>query len=150
MACGASLVVSGKSTPAPEDAYFVREGSNLRIVSRDHAPKTRMGRTGIGWRASARARPITLAVGGVAKEGTPFDHALGRVGIAWVITLGRPGRVATHVFTRGLNVAIDPIPVAAPLPHVASHVVQAVPIRREGAHRRSTHKAIFATVSNRE
>jgi len=38
--------------------------ANLCVVARDHAPKARMGRTGIGRRASARAGPITLAIGG--------------------------------------------------------------------------------------
>ena len=109
-----------------------------------------MGRTGIGRRSSTRAGTITLAVGGVAKEGTSFDHALGRVRIAWIITLSRSTWVATNVFASGLNVSVYPIPVAAPLPDVAGHVVQAVAICREGAHRRSAHKAVFATVSNRE
>src|SRR6516164_1534685 len=100
-----------------------------------------MRRTCIGGRASARAGAITLAVRGVAKEGTSFDHALGRVRIAWIIAFSRSGRVPTHVFTCGLNVGIDPVPVATPLPDVAGHVVQAVAIWREGTHRRSTHKA---------
>src|SRR4029077_4968739 len=100
--------------------------NNLGVVSRDHAPKTRVGRTGIGRRSSARAGTITLTIGGVAKEGTSFDHALGRVRIAWIITLSRAPRVAKNVFASGLDVSVSPIPVAAPLPDVAGHVVQAV------------------------
>jgi hypothetical protein len=109
-----------------------------------------MGRTGIGRRSSTRARAITLAVVRVAKERTAFDSALGSVRIAWIIALSRSTRVATNVFAGGLDVAIGPIPVTAPLPNVASHVVQAVAIGREGAHRRSSYKSIFATVSNRK
>src|SRR5208337_4808579 len=79
-----------------------------------------------------------------------FDNALGRVRIAWIITLSRSTRVATNIFASSLNVAISPIPVAAPLPDVAGHVVQAVAIRREGAHRRSAYKSIFARILDRE
>ena len=122
----------------------------LRVFSRDHAPETCMGRTGVGRRPSTRARAIALAVGRVAKERTTFDNALGSVRIGWIITLSRSTGIATHVFACGLDVAVDPIPVTAPLPNVARHVVQAVPIRWEGAHRRSANKSIFATVLNRE
>src|SRR5258708_23548026 len=109
-----------------------------------------MGRTGVGRRSATRARAITLAVRGVAKERTTFDNALGSVRIGRIITLSRSTGIATNVFACGLDVAIDPIPVAAPLPDVASHVVQTVPIRWEGANRRSANKAIFAIVTNRE
>jgi hypothetical protein len=118
-----------------------RRAANLCVISRDHAPKARMGRTGIGRRSSASAGTITLTIGGVAKEGTSFDHALGRVRIAWIITLSRATWVATNVFACGLNVSVYPIPVAAPLPDVAGHVVQAVAICREG------HRGRTAAVS---
>src|SRR5262245_31452679 len=109
-----------------------------------------MGRTGIGRCSSPRARAVTLAVGRVAKEGTPFDHALKGIRIARIITLRWTGGVATDVLACGLNLGVDPVPIAAPLPDVAGHVVQAVAICRKGANRGSTCKSIFAGVADRE
>src|SRR5215472_7185523 len=83
-------------------------------ISRDHTPKPGMGRAGIRRRTSTRAGAITLTIGGVTKEGSPFDYALGRVRIAWIITFSRSTRLATHVLVCGLKVGIDPVPIAAP------------------------------------
>ena len=47
-----------------ERRLATKRASNLRAVSRDHAPETCMGRTGVGRRPATRTRAITLAVVG--------------------------------------------------------------------------------------
>jgi hypothetical protein len=55
-----------------------------------------------------------------------------------------------NTFACRIKVRIGSIPVAAPLPEIASHVVQTVAIWREGADGGSTNKAIFSTVFDRK
>ena len=47
-------------------------------------------------------------------------------------------------------IIVWPIPIAAPLPDVARHVVEAVAIRWKRFHGRDTGKFIFASILNRE
>src|SRR6266850_3464499 len=113
-----------------------------------------MRRTGVGRCAAPRTWPIALAVGRVAEKRSSLDHALGCVGISWVPTLTRTSSVPTHIFAGKLccylSKGIDPIPIAAPLPDISSHVIEAVAIGRKRFHRRRSHESIFCIVRNRE
>src|SRR5271165_5136044 len=87
----------------------------------------------------------TILVG--AKKRTAFLNALFLCrlrGIEWHF---RALRVSRDVAGLGkLFEIIGAIPVAAPLPDVASHVVEAVAIRRESAHGRNAGEAILAGI----
>jgi len=102
-------VVCPRRRPFCERRFAANQAGNLGIFSRDHAPKVRMGRTGVGRSSATRAGAKILAVGGAAKESATLDDALGSVRIAWIITLSRTTEIATDVFACGLDVGIDSI-----------------------------------------
>src|SRR5205814_9451067 len=74
-------------------------------------------------------------------------HALGDAALGGVETVGRalgvPGRLRAG---RQLLVGVVAIPVGAPLPDVAGHVVQAVAVGRERADRRRPLEAVLLGV----
>src|SRR5437773_76896 len=106
---------------------MVRPGSDLSLAPRaDHVARTVLIRA--KERAAAHG---TLWLGGLAR----VERGLGPLGIA--------GDTACR---SQLLVVIGPIPITDPLPHVAGHVVQPVPVRRKPLHRPDTGEPVLARV----
>jgi hypothetical protein len=100
---------------------------------------------------ATRAHHVAGAILVGAKKRTAFLNALFLCRLGWIEWHFRALRVSRDVACRGkLFEIIGAIPVAAPLPDVASHVVEAVAVRRESAHRRSAREAILTGVLDRE
>src|SRR5271166_6182693 len=100
---------------------------------------------------AARAHHIAGAILVGAKKRTAFLNALFLCRLGWIEWHFRALRVARDVADLGkLFEIIGAIPVAAPLPDVAGHVVEAVAISREGAHWRNAGETILAGILDRE
>src|SRR5262249_30713166 len=91
---------------------------------------------GVGRAAVPGAGPVAPAVRGMAQEGTALLAAQRRVGLPRVEALLGALRVDDHPPAGSLPIKVGLVPVVAPLPDVAGHVVQAVAVGREGLHRR--------------
>src|SRR5271166_6034043 len=100
---------------------------------------------------AASAHHIAGAILVGAKKRPAFLNTLFLCRLGWIECHFRALRVSRDV--AGLSKLfeiIGAIPVAAPLPDVAGHVVEAVAICRESAHRRNAREAVLAGVLGRE
>src|SRR2546425_5689258 len=70
----------------------------------------------------------------------------GTVRLARIKTLSGTGGIDNHPFAGPFPVQVDLIPVAAPLPDVAGHVVQPVAVGRESLDRRGAFVAVGSGV----
>src|SRR5436309_3272325 len=106
---------------------MVRPGSDLSLAARaDHVART------VLIRAEERtAAHGTLWLGGLAR----VERGLGPLGIA--SHASRPSQ---------LVVVVGAIPITDPLPHVAGHVVQPVPVGRKPRHRPDAREPVLARV----
>src|SRR5262249_12589955 len=86
----------------------------------------------------------------MAQERTALLTAQRRIGLPGIVAVLRARRVDDQFLAGSLTVQVDLIPVAAPLPDVAGHVVQAVAVGREGLHRRGALVAVPGGVLPRE
>ena len=84
------------------------------------------------------------------RKDPPFWAPQRRVRLARIETLLRTRGVVDHSLAGPLAVQVDLVPVAAPLPDVAGHVVQAVAVGREGLDRRGALVAVLPPCSCRE
>src|SRR5690349_19321627 len=79
---------------------------------------------GIGRAAHSRAWTVVEAVADAAEEGaTPVN--VFRRSLAWVETALRAFGIDQHALARRQRIGVGKIPVVAPLPDVAGHVIQA-------------------------
>src|SRR4051812_36024673 len=88
------------------------------------------------------AWPIACAIGVVAEKGTPLLDSQRSARLARIETPWRPGGVDNQPQAGPATVQIDLIPVAAPLPDVAGHVVQAIAVWRKRLDGRGAHVAV--------
>src|SRR5262249_61508192 len=86
----------------------------------------------------------------MAQERTALLSAERRIGLPRIVTVVGPRRIDDHPLAGALAVQVDLIPVAAPLPDVASHVVQAVAVGRKRLHRRRALVAVPGGILPRE
>src|SRR5262249_30357917 len=108
----------------------------LPCVSRcPHTAKAHVRHAGVRAASVAGAGSVTGAITIATEEGTSFLSPQRSVRLAGIEAPGRACGVDDHPFAGSLAVQVDLVPVAAPLPDVASHVVQAVAVGREGLHR---------------
>src|SRR5262249_4516914 len=96
------------------------------------------------------AGPEAPAVRRVAQKRAALLAAQRRIGLPRVQAPLGPGRIDDHPLAGAPAVQIDLVPVAAPLPDVAGHVVQAVAVGRERLHRRGALVAVPGRVLPRE
>ncbi len=103
---------------------------------------------GVGGVAASRAGPVARAVARMAQERSAANDPLGDAGAVGVPrprrvggSLGILDRLPARLADR-LHVGVGAVPVAAPLPHVAGHVEEAVAVRRETLDRRTPLEAI--------
>ena len=83
-----------------------------------------MTQTGVRAGFHPRRRPIAGAVKFAAKKRTTTGDSLGRVGLVRVET----GRRPLGIILWTLPVIVCPVPIHAPFPHVAGHVVQSIAV----------------------
>src|ERR1700733_15047831 len=109
-----------------------------------------MGGTGIRWRPAARARPIAFTIGRITEKRSSLDYALWRIRISGIPAFARPSSVPADVIARELRESVNPVAIAAPLPDVSGHVVEAIAVGWKRLHRRGPDKSIFRGVSHRK
>ena len=106
-----------------------------------HTAEADVGHAGVGSASNAGAGAVVETVSGAAEEGAAALDALG-----WMLprleTERRPGGVDGRASAGALGVGGGTIPVGAPLPDVAGHVVKAIAVGRERFHRRSAGVAV--------
>src|SRR5450755_2117172 len=132
--------------PRPPDDFMFWKSRRL------HAAEADVITAGVNVPFAARSHHVTGAILIRAEERTAAMHPLGLV-IAGIVAGGRTLRIAYYrTATRQLEprIIVRPIPVAAPLPHVARHVVKSVAVRRELCDRCDAGKAIRARVLHRK
>src|SRR5262245_51624477 len=115
-------------------------------LARPHAPETGMRQARVRRRLHPGARPIAHAVKIAAQIRPTALHSLHHTRFIWVKAFVRP----RGVFARTIRVIIRHVPVRAPLPHVARHVIESVTVRRKRFHGRGAAKAIGLRVLVRE
>ena len=86
----------------------------------------------------------------MAQKRTAARHAFEGFGFLRIPRTLWTGRIRGCPGTYGDGVSIGAVPVAAPLPHIAGHVEQAVAIRGKCCHRRSVDEAIRCGISIRK
>src|SRR5438874_4009651 len=87
---------------------------------------------------AACAHDVARAVLVVAKKRAAAMHALLLVRLSWIKWRIGASRIVRYApFVRQRLVIIGAIPIAAPFPHVAGHVVKAVTVRRKRFDRRN-------------
>ena len=128
------------------DGVFVLSRETMRPESMirrdiDNTPEADMARRRINRLGNTCRRAITQAVIGRAEEGPAFEH------LSWDAEL-RLRRINTLLSCPPSRIDRDAacpgrvfwmmllVPVRRPFPHIASHVIQPIAIRREGAHGR--------------
>src|SRR5262245_29615779 len=111
-------------------------------LARLHAPEADVRHAGVRRTPVAGAGPVARAVAVVAQERAALLDPQRGVGLAGVETLLRAGGVDNDSLAGPLAVQVHLVPVTAPLPDVAGHVVEAVAVRREGLDRRGAHVAV--------
>src|ERR1700761_3226907 len=105
-----------------------------------------MGGTGIRRRPAARAWSIALTIGRITEKRSSLDYALWRIRISGIPAFTRPASVPADVPARGLRESVKTVPIAAPLPDVSGHVVEAIAVGWKRLHRRGPDKSIFRGV----
>src|SRR3954453_6529881 len=106
----------------------------IRNRSSARHSEAQVARGAVGLVGAASVDAVAVAVRGVAQVRAAAHHAVGAPpGTEWVVNR------ADGVVARGE-------PVRTPLPDVAGHVVQAVAVRRERAHRRGPSVAVVSRV----
>src|SRR4029077_12313295 len=100
-----------------------------RLLPRHDATKTKMIGAGIDFSFAACAHYVTRTVLIVAKKRAAAVHALFLVRLGWVDWWTGAARILGRAARFGqCLVIIRPVPIAAPFPNVAGHVVKAVTI----------------------
>src|SRR5207244_7763123 len=110
---------------------------------RQHAAEADVGHTRVRAAAVAGAGPVTRAIAVVAEEGPAALHALGHEWPGRVDRALRSGWVDRHPLAGAPPIRLPIIPVGAPLPHVAGHVVEPVPVWRVRFYRRRPFEAVL-------
>ena len=110
--------------------------SSLRCAVSTHcadldAPKTEMIAAAGDFALAARADHVASAVLLGAKERATSMHAFGLARLGGVEAARGPLRVASHPARGLVGIGIRAIPIRAPFPDIAGHVVEAVAIGRE-------------------
>src|SRR5579885_178596 len=100
------------------------------------AAKAHVRHARVGTAAMSRAGTVARAVSVATQERTPFLHSQRRVWLARIVGLGRTHWVHRHAVAGTLTVEIHLVPVAAPLPNISCHVVEAIAVGRKGFDRR--------------
>src|SRR5262245_23770226 len=115
---------------------------------RHDAAKADMRHAGVGRAAVPGARAVAGTVAVVTEKGTAALHALGLERATGVVGFVRPGGVDDgDVPQPPAQVQLAVVPVAAPFPGVAGHVIKAVAVRRVGFHRRGPLVAVLGGVA---
>src|SRR5204863_8083655 len=101
---------------------------------------------GVDGAFAAAAGHVAGAVLVGAEKGAAALHALGHAGLLGVEAVRR----AVGVAAGASGIVVRAVPVGAPLPDVAGHVVEAEAVGREARHRRGAREAVFLRVAIRE
>src|SRR5262249_14322571 len=120
-----------------------------RCLLRDgrlHAPEADVGHAGVGAASVPGARAVARTIAVVAQERAAFLDTLRHERPGRVDGPVRPGRVDCEpAGARAIQIAL--VPVRAPLPDVAGHVVEAVTVRRERLDRGGALVAVLDRVA---
>src|SRR6185312_9699662 len=108
-----------------------------------------MRHAGIRRAAHAGARPVVETVTHATEEGPAAMNAFRRAHQR-VETVRRTDWVLDGAAVGVALVSIRQKPVAAPLPDIAGHVVEAVAVGRKGLHRRGAGEAVLEAVAVRK
>src|SRR6266516_6827711 len=96
---------------------------------------------------AARADDVAGTILLIAKKRAAPMDALLLVRLSWIKCRIRPLWIARHsVFVGEYLVIIRAIPIAAPFPNVAGHVVEPIAMRRKRFHRGDAGISVFACI----
>ena len=115
-----------------------------------HAPKSDVRHPGVRRRAAPGRWAVTFAVTDVAEKRAAFGDTLLLLRINWIPASRWASRVVTRWFTGALHEGVRAVPIAAPLPDIADHVVKLVAVWRKRFNRGCSCKAVSSGVAIRE
>src|SRR5215510_449465 len=120
-------------------------------LARSDQAKTEIRRSAADFGFAAAANQIPRAVLISAQIRSAAHDPLGRTGFLRVVAVARTLRVVRDRTRPGQHgVIIWPVPVGAPLPDVATHVVEPEPVWWKRRHRRCPGVAVVAAILHRE
>src|SRR5215472_1246458 len=124
----------------------------LQLMLAGHdASETKVVRTGVDFTFAPCAHyvPGAILIGAQIRSASMRFFGLVRLGrVKRRVRALRVSRDAAH--QSELLVVVRAVPIARPLPHISSHVTQAIRIRRVMCHRRNSDESIFTGVRIRK
>src|SRR5687767_3786336 len=121
------------------------------FAGRPHQAESKVRSATCHLRFAAATHQVARAILIGAQIRTTFEDTLGGAGLLRIEAVGGALRVSRHLGGGGKRtVIVGPVPIGAPLPDVAAHVMQSEPVGWKGLDRRGAGVPVFPAVGRRK